>query len=97
VPDLLADQHIGRAIAWALGEIPMVIVLVALLARWVGADAPEARQPNHKAETTSEVEIAGEVEIADKGETAGEVEPATHNALLTRLVNHRPARDHEAR
>jgi putative copper resistance protein D len=31
VPDLLADQHTAGAMVWALGEIPIVVVLVALL------------------------------------------------------------------
>jgi putative copper resistance protein D len=31
VPDLLADQRTAGAIVWALGEIPIVVVLVALL------------------------------------------------------------------
>ncbi|HET9257857.1 MAG TPA: cytochrome c oxidase assembly protein, partial [Pseudonocardiaceae bacterium] len=35
VPDLLADQRLGAVISWVAGEIPMVIVLIVLLVRWV--------------------------------------------------------------
>lgn len=33
VPDLLGDQHTGGLIAWTLGEIPIAVVLIALLAQ----------------------------------------------------------------
>ncbi|MEU3271228.1 cytochrome c oxidase assembly protein [Saccharomonospora sp. NPDC006951] len=42
--DLLADQRVGGGIAWATGEIPMVIVVVALLVQWSRADEREARR-----------------------------------------------------
>ncbi|PWV84296.1 putative copper resistance protein D [Prauserella marina] len=42
--DLLADQRLGGGIAWATGEIPMVIVVVALLVQWSRADEREARR-----------------------------------------------------
>ncbi len=58
VPDLLADQRVGGAIAWALGEIPMVIVLVALLAQWARGDAREAHRFDHRAESDADAELA---------------------------------------
>jgi cytochrome c oxidase assembly factor CtaG len=42
VPDLLTDQRLGGGIAWATGEIPMLIVVVALLRQWAAADRREA-------------------------------------------------------
>ena len=36
--DLLADQHLGGSIAWAAGEIPLVVVLLALLIQWQRSD-----------------------------------------------------------
>ncbi|MGH3771573.1 MAG: cytochrome c oxidase assembly protein [Pseudonocardiaceae bacterium] len=33
VPDLLADQHTAGAMVWTLGEIPILVVLVALVAQ----------------------------------------------------------------
>ncbi|GAA1210287.1 cytochrome c oxidase assembly protein [Prauserella alba] len=44
VEDLLADQRLGGAIAWATGEIPMLIVVTALLTQWWRADQREARR-----------------------------------------------------
>lgn len=38
-PDLLADQHLAGAIAWAGGELPLAAVLVALLVQWYRDDA----------------------------------------------------------
>ncbi|MGC7101839.1 cytochrome c oxidase assembly protein [Amycolatopsis lurida] len=42
VGDLLTDQRLGGGIAWAAGELPVVIVLIALLRQWAAADQREA-------------------------------------------------------
>lgn len=42
--DLLADQKIGGQYTWAMGEIPMLIVVVALVAQWFTQDSREARR-----------------------------------------------------
>ncbi|MGW6449835.1 cytochrome c oxidase assembly protein [Lentzea sp. NPDC055074] len=42
MPDLLADQRLGGGIAWATGEIPMLVVVLALLRQWAVADRREA-------------------------------------------------------
>ena len=34
IPDPLLDQKIGGGVAWALGELPLLIVVIAVLARW---------------------------------------------------------------
>ncbi|MDT7613860.1 MAG: hypothetical protein QOF00_1307 [Pseudonocardiales bacterium] len=38
VPDLLADQRRGAVLAWIIGELPVVIAVLALVARWARAD-----------------------------------------------------------
>ena len=38
---LLADQHLGAAIAWAFGEIPAAIVFAIMVRRWIRADERE--------------------------------------------------------
>jgi putative copper resistance protein D len=38
VPDLLADQRRGAVLAWALGELPVVITVLALVMRWTRTD-----------------------------------------------------------
>ncbi|QUH04999.1 bifunctional copper resistance protein CopD/cytochrome c oxidase assembly protein [Saccharopolyspora erythraea] len=45
-PDLLADQSLGGAIAWAGGELPLVIVLIALLTQWYRHDVRQGRREN---------------------------------------------------
>jgi putative copper resistance protein D len=57
VSDLLADQRVGGAMAWALGEIPMVIVLVVLLVQWARSDPREAHRFDHKPETGDDSEL----------------------------------------
>jgi putative copper resistance protein D len=49
--DLLADQRLGGGIAWAAGELPLLIVLVALLVQWAKADDREARRADRRADT----------------------------------------------
>jgi putative copper resistance protein D len=39
--DLLADQSAGGAVGWAMGEIPILIALVATFIQWVRADKKE--------------------------------------------------------
>ncbi len=57
VPDLLADQRVGGVMAWALGEIPMVIVLVVLLVQWARSDAREARRFDRKPEPDDDSDL----------------------------------------
>ncbi|MDX3659820.1 cytochrome c oxidase assembly protein [Streptomyces sp. ID05-26A] len=42
MPDLLTDQRLGGGIAWATGEIPVLVVVLALLHQWARADRREA-------------------------------------------------------
>lgn len=48
--DLLSDQRLGGGIAWAAGELPLLIVLVALLVQWARADDREARRQDRRAD-----------------------------------------------
>jgi putative copper resistance protein D len=38
VPNLLADQRLGAVLAWALGELPVVLAVLALVTRWARDD-----------------------------------------------------------
>jgi putative copper resistance protein D len=42
--DLLADQQLGAAIGWAMGEIPIVVALGAAFIQWVRSDRREAKR-----------------------------------------------------
>jgi putative copper resistance protein D len=39
---LLADQHLGGGIGWAMGELPILLVLGAVFVQWARSDAREA-------------------------------------------------------
>lgn len=41
-PDLLADQGIAGQITWIVGELPLLIVIVALGFQWFKADSRDA-------------------------------------------------------
>jgi putative copper resistance protein D len=50
VPDLLVDQRLGGGLAWATGEIPMLIVVVAMVAQWSRVDERAARRSDRRAD-----------------------------------------------
>ena len=52
--DLLSDQKTGAAIGWAMGEIPIVIALIATFIQWVRTDAREAK----RADKRSSIDLA---------------------------------------
>ena len=58
VTDLLADQRLGGGIAWASGEIPVLMVLIALLVQWARADDREAKRRDRREEATGEEDLA---------------------------------------
>jgi putative copper resistance protein D len=64
VPDLLEDQHLGASLGWATGEIPIVIVMIALFVQWVRADDREARRSDRK-QSRAESTGAGTDDLAD--------------------------------
>ena len=70
--DLLADQHAGGSIAWALGEIPILLALVATFIQWMRDDNRETRRIDRN-----------EARLAAMGEPD---ELAQYNAYLTSLA-----------
>ncbi|TDV38758.1 cytochrome c oxidase assembly protein [Actinophytocola oryzae] len=54
--DLLSDQRLGGGIAWAAGELPLLIVLVALLIQWARADDREARRQDRRADAEGDTD-----------------------------------------
>jgi putative copper resistance protein D len=57
VPDALTDQRLGGGIAWAAGEIPLLVVVVALLVQWARQDEKEARRRDRRADADGESEL----------------------------------------
>jgi cytochrome c oxidase assembly factor CtaG/putative copper export protein len=70
--DLLADQHAGGSIAWALGEIPILLALVATFIQWMRDDKRETKRIDRN-----------EARMAAMGEPD---ELAQYNAYLTSLA-----------
>ncbi|OBJ49051.1 copper resistance protein CopD [Mycobacterium sp. 1423905.2] len=56
--DLLGDQRLGGAIAWAAGEVPLVIVILALLVQWARSDRRTARRLDRAADRDDDSELA---------------------------------------
>jgi cytochrome c oxidase assembly factor CtaG/putative copper export protein len=56
--DLMGDQRLGGGIAWAAGEIPLVIVMIALLVQWSRSDQRTARRLDRAAERDDDAELA---------------------------------------
>jgi putative copper resistance protein D len=50
VPDPLRDQHLGGGLAWAAGEIPLLLVVIALLVQWSRQDERSARRDDRRAD-----------------------------------------------
>ena len=44
VTNLLTDQHTGGALGWAMGEIPILIALIATFIQWVKDDTRESKR-----------------------------------------------------
>ena len=42
--DLLADQRIGGSIGWAMGEVPILLALVATFVNWMRDDTRETKR-----------------------------------------------------
>jgi putative copper resistance protein D len=57
VGDLLTDQRLGGGIAWAAGEIPVLLVLIALLVQWSRADDREARRSDRREAATGDEDL----------------------------------------
>jgi putative copper resistance protein D len=76
--DLLADQHLGASIGWASGDVPMLIVMIAMFFQWVRADEREARRTDRRQERAAATG-QGTDELAD------------YNAYLASLEKRRGA------
>jgi len=71
-PDLLADQHLGGSLGWAMGEIPIMLALVATFLLWVRDDSREAKRIDRNAERAAAMGTPDEL--------------AEYNAYLAKLA-----------
>jgi cytochrome c oxidase assembly factor CtaG/putative copper export protein len=58
---IVADQHTGGSIAWAFGEIPTFIVLIALVFQWYADDQRLARRLERQADRVEAAQADGEL------------------------------------
>ncbi|APU13638.1 cytochrome c oxidase assembly protein [Actinoalloteichus fjordicus] len=56
--DLLEDQRLGGGLSWAAGEIPVVVVLIALLVQWARTDGRAARRDDRRADGDGDADRA---------------------------------------
>jgi putative copper resistance protein D len=55
--DLLGDQRLGGGMAWAAGEIPLALVMIALLVQWSRSDRRTARRLDRAADRDHDAEL----------------------------------------
>ena len=65
--DLLSDQKLGAAIGWAMGEIPIVIALIATFIQWMRSDARDAKRADRRSESELAEYNAYLAELAERG------------------------------
>lgn len=56
--DLLGDQRLGGGLAWATGELPLLIVMLALLVQWSREDERVARRTDRAADTDDDADLS---------------------------------------
>jgi cytochrome c oxidase assembly factor CtaG/putative copper export protein len=71
-PDLLSDQHLGGSLGWAMGEVPIMLALVATFILWVRDDSREARRIDRNADRAAAMGTPDEL--------------AEYNAYLSKLT-----------
>ncbi len=57
ISDVVHDQYVGGGIAWAFGEVPTLLVLIALAVQWSRSDDREAARHDRKAERDGDAEL----------------------------------------
>ncbi len=55
--DLLHDQYVGGGIAWAMGEVPLLLVVAAIFVQWFRSDTREAARSDRAADRDDDAEL----------------------------------------
>lgn len=56
--DLASDQHMGGAITWATGELPLLLVMISLVIQWSRSDERLARRQDRAADRDDDADLA---------------------------------------
>ena len=86
LPDLLADQRVGGGIAWATGELPVLLVVIVLLVQWSREDARVAARARP---------AGGPRRRRRAARLQRDVGPAVGAAFLTRMAQAQAVGHHE--
>ncbi|GAA4550564.1 cytochrome c oxidase assembly protein [Pseudonocardia xishanensis] len=57
ISDPLVDQKLGGGITWASGEVPLLVVLVALVIQWSRLDERSARRDDRRADADGDADL----------------------------------------
>jgi putative copper resistance protein D len=58
VTDPLADQRLGGGVAWAIGELPSLVLALIVAMQWFRADSAEAIRRDRRADRDGDAELA---------------------------------------
>jgi cytochrome c oxidase assembly factor CtaG/putative copper export protein len=58
IPDPVADQQAGGSIAWAVGEIPVLVLSLIVVRDWIRSDNRESRRHDRQADRDGGAELA---------------------------------------
>jgi putative copper resistance protein D len=73
VPSLTDDQHLGGAIAWGASELPLLMVVIALITQWARQDRRDATRSDRHA----------------SAQYGGDDDLVAYNAMLQELARNR--------
>ena len=94
-PSLAEDQELGGALAWALGDYPIGILIFAMISAWVASDEREARRYDRRADRDGDAALeAYNAHLRTLAGARGDAArvPATTGATVPREDRHeRPA------
>lgn len=57
VPDPLADQRYGGGVAWAIGELPALVLALTVAMQWYRADRAESTRRDRRADRDGDAEL----------------------------------------
>ncbi|RZT83513.1 putative copper resistance protein D [Pseudonocardia sediminis] len=71
VSSLIEDQHVGGGIAWATGEIPMLLVVIVLIVQWSRDDTRTAVRKDRQADRDGDADLTAYNEMLAKLRSRG--------------------------
>jgi putative copper resistance protein D len=57
VPDPLADQRYGGGVAWAIGELPSLVLALTVALQWFRTDSAESVRQDRRADRDGDAEL----------------------------------------